>query len=213
MTDSATVHAVPYYSQWESASLVPEFISGTRSAAADPLWQKSGADTREEYAFWAPRMCGMACLRMALDCWGLPVPPSVPLVGEALEAGAYVRTGPDTVQGLIYAPFATWVTRRFGLRAEVRPQLAAETIDTEIMRGRLLLLSVHKTIRTLDAAPAQRGGHLVLAVGSGPAGVILHNPSGLPGRSQQYHRVPWADFDRFFAGRGVVLGSPASGAS
>ncbi|NUK27782.1 hypothetical protein HRW08_35180, partial [Streptomyces lunaelactis] len=72
MTGSTTTHRVPYYSQWESADLVPEFITGARSAADDPLWQKSGADSREEYAFWAPRMCGMACLRMALDHWGHP---------------------------------------------------------------------------------------------------------------------------------------------
>jgi hypothetical protein len=76
-----------------------------------------------------------------------------------------------------------------------------------------LLLSVHKTIRALDPAPAGRGGHLVLAVGSGPDGVVLHNPSGFPGRSQEFHTVPWTDLDRFFAGRGVVLGPTAQGAS
>ncbi|MGW7363407.1 C39 family peptidase [Streptomyces sp. NPDC054841] len=207
-----TMHPVPYYSQWESADLVPEFITGARSAADDPLWQKSGADSREEYAFWAPRMCGMACLRMALDFWGHPVPPSVPLLREALAACAYVRTGETTVKGLIYAPFADWVTRRWGLHAEPRPELAAEEIDAQVARGNLLLLSVHKTIRTLDPAPAGRGGHLVLAVGSGPRGVVLHNPSGLPGRSQEFHTVPWTDLDRFYAGRGVVLGTTAQGA-
>ena len=105
MTGSTTTHRVPYYSQWESADLVPEFITGTRAAEADPLWQKSGASSPEEYGFWARRICGMACLRMALDHWGHPVPPSVPLLHEALEAGAYVRSG-ETVKGLIYAPFA-----------------------------------------------------------------------------------------------------------
>ncbi|MFC5800291.1 C39 family peptidase [Streptomyces formicae] len=208
-----TMHRVPYYSQWESADLVPEFITGARSAADDPLWQKSGAGSRAEYAFWAPRMCGMACLRMALDFWGHPLPPSLPLLREALAAGAYVRTGETTVKGLIYAPFADWVTHRWGLHAEPRPELAAEEIDAEVARGNLVLLSVHKTIRTLDPAPGGRGGHLVLAVGSGPDGVVLHNPSGLPGHSQEFHTVPWTDLDRFYAGRGVVLGATAQGAS
>src|SRR5882757_382345 len=203
---ATTLHKVPYYSQWESAALVPEFISGT-SAAEDPLWQKSGADTAQEYAFWAPRMCGMACLRMTLDWLGQQVPPSVPLVREALEAGAYVRTG-DQVQGLIYAPFADWAVRRFGLHAQARPDLPADQIHAEVAAGRVVLLSVYKTIRTLDPEPPQRGGHLVLAVGAGPEAVVLHNPSGLPGRSQQFHHVRWADLDRFYAGRGVVLGSP-----
>ncbi|NUK88100.1 hypothetical protein HRW19_28170, partial [Streptomyces lunaelactis] len=135
----------------------------------------------------------------------------LPLLHEALEAGAYVRTGETTVKGLIYAPFADWATRRWGLHAEVRPELVAADIDTEIARGHLVLLSVHKTIRTLAPSPPQRGGHLVLAVGAGPAGLTLHNPSGLPGRSQQFHHVPWSDLHRFFAGRGVVLGSHAQG--
>lgn len=205
MNASPIIHPVPYYSQWESVGLVPQFVTGAMSAADDPLWQKSGADSRDEYAFWAPRICGMACLRMALDHWGHPVPPSVPLLREALEAGAYVRDG-DQVRGMIYAPFAAWAARRWGLHAEVRPRLAAEEIREEIGRRHLVMLSVHKTIRTLDEAPPARGGHLVLGVGTGADGVRLHNPSGLPDHSQRFARVPWADLDRFFAGRGVVLG-------
>ncbi|MFD8978658.1 C39 family peptidase [Streptomyces sp. NPDC059564] len=201
----ATTHNVPYFSQWESAALVPEFVSGTASAAADPLWESSGAETAEEYAFWAPRMCGMACLRMALGYFGQPVPASVPLVREALAAGAYVRDG-DQVQGLIYAPFAAWVASQWGLFAEARPELSVEEVDAEISRGRLVLMSVHKTIRTLDPRPAQRGGHLVLAVGSGPDHITVHNPSGFPEKSQQFHQIPRVDLARFFAGRGVVLG-------
>ncbi|MGW0901520.1 hypothetical protein ACWD0G_31905 [Streptomyces goshikiensis] len=67
-------------------------------------------------------------------------------------------------------------------------------------------MSVHKTIRTLDPCPEHRGGHLVLAVGSGPDHVTIHNPSGFPEQSQRFHQVPRADLARFFAGRGVVLG-------
>lgn len=205
MTGSTITHPVPYYSQWESADLVPEFITGARPAAEDPLWQKSGADTPDEYAFWAPRTCGIACLRMALDHWGHPVPPSVPLLHEAMESGAYVRNG-DQVKGLIYAPFADYVRRRWALHAESVSQLEPARIGEEIRAGRLVILSVYKTIRTLDPAPAQRGGHLVLAVGAGPDGIEINNPSGLPGHSQKFAQVPWADLDRFYAGRGVVLG-------
>jgi hypothetical protein len=133
----------------------------------------------------------------------------VPLAREALDAGAYVRDG-DEVKGLIYAPFATWAARRFGLHAQSRPDLPAGDIHAEVAAGRVVLLSVHKSIRTLDPGPPARGGHLVLAIGAGPDTVVIHNPSGLPGRSQQFHHVPLADLDRFYAGRGVVLG-PATG--
>lgn len=66
-------------------------------------------------------MCGVACLRMALDFWGHPVPSSVPLVRQLCEAGAYVRQG-DTVKGLIYKPFAAYVAARWGLEAHSVPE-------------------------------------------------------------------------------------------
>jgi hypothetical protein len=147
----------------------------------------------------------MACLRMTLDYLGREVPPSVPLAREALEARAYVRDG-DQVQGLIYEPFAHWVAGRFGLQAMVFPQLPAAGICAAVAAGQLVMASVHKAIRTLDPHPPGRGGHLVLAVGASPEDVVVHNPSGLPALSQQFHQVAWGDFDRFYAGRGVVLG-------
>ncbi|MEU1353914.1 C39 family peptidase [Streptomyces cinnamoneus] len=212
MNGSVIKHDVPYYSQWESAALVPEFITGARAASEDPLWQKSGAGTAEEYAYWAPRICGMACLRMALDFFGHPVPPSIPLVEEFLEAGAYVRQG-DQVKGLIYAPFAAYVTERWDLLAQSTPELPADQVVSHIQDGHLVILSVYKSIRTLDPAPPSRGGHLVLAVGTSPDHLFIHNPSGLPGQSQRFAAVPWGDLDRFYAGRGIVLGARREGSS
>lgn len=210
MTGTTANPPVPYYSQWESAALVLEFITGARTAADDPLWQKSGADSPQEYAFWAPRMCGVACLRMALDYWRRPVPPSVPLVKELVEAGAYVRNG-DEVMGLIYRPFAEHVNARWGLYARPAPELSADDIRREVAGGHLVVVSVHKSIRTLDPAPPGKGGHLVLVVGADEEGVRLHNPSGLPGRSQKFAPVTWAALERFYAGRGVVLGDHEEG--
>ncbi|GGX93997.1 C39 family peptidase [Streptomyces fructofermentans] len=205
MSTASITHPVPYYSQWESAALVPQFITGRRQAADDPLWQKSGADTPQEYAFWAPRMCGVACLRMALDFWRHPVPPSVPLVKDLCEAGAYVRDG-DTVRGLIYHPFATYVRARWGLHAQAVPDLPAGDVRDAVAAGRLVLLSVHKSIRTPETDPPGRGGHLVLAVGVSEETVVLNNPSGLPGRSQKAAEVTWDRLGAFYAGRGVILG-------
>lgn len=206
MTGPTTKPRIPYYSQWESASLVPEFITGTRPAADDPLWQKSGADSPEEYDFWAPRMCGVACLRMALDYWRFPVPPSVPLVRELEKAGAYVRDA-DQVRGLIYKPFAEYVTRRWDLYARVTPELTPAEIQQEVNAGRLVMISVNKDIRTPEVEPLGKGGHLVLVVAADADGVELHNPSGLPGSTQRNAGVSWTTLDRFYAGRGIVLGN------
>ena len=207
MTTHSVVHPVPYYAQWESAALVPRIIAGDLDARDDPLWQKSGAASAEEYAFWSWRLCGVACLRMALDHWGEAVPPALTLAEECVAAGAYVRRE-DRVDGLIYAPFAAYVERRWGLRAESRPELTAEQVSEEVCAGALVMLSVHPSIRDLAPNPPGRGGHLVLAVGATQEAVVIHNPSGFPDRSQQFIHVPWPDLARFYAGRGVILAAP-----
>lgn len=206
MTRSVLTHNVPYYAQYESAELIPARIAGTSSAADDPRWRDSGAESREEYAFWAPRTCGVACLRMALGHWGHPVLPSVPLARELHEAGAYVREGTG-VRGLLYRPFADHVRARWGLPARPEPDLTGDAIRRHLASGGLALISVHKSIRHAETeAPPSRGGHLVLAVGADTEGLLIHNPSGLPGVSAQYAEVSWTRLAAFYAGRGVLLG-------
>lgn len=198
-------HEVPYYSQWESADLVPDLLAGRVKAEDDPFWRRFGAESAEEYAFWSWRICGMACLRMALEYWGLEPPNPMALVREFEDAGAYVRRD-DGVDGLIYAPFASRAAERWGLETEVRGELAAEEIPRFLNDGKLVMLSVHPSIRVPGSTPPGRGGHLVLAVGCSPGHLQIHNPSGLPGTSQRFAEVAWPELLAFYAGRGVVLG-------
>ncbi|MFF3325400.1 C39 family peptidase [Streptomyces sp. NPDC002889] len=203
---ATVIHSVPYYAQWASPDLVPAIIGGAMRAADDPLWSAYGAKSPQEYEWWSWRLCGMACLRMALGFWQQPVPTPMALAAECVEAGAYVKR-PDGLDGLIYAPFAVYAERRWGLHAEARPQLPGSEIPELIASGRLLLLSVHPSIRELSPSPPHRGGHLVLAVGTTEDHVVIHNPSGFPGHSQEFARISWDVLDRYYAGRGVVLGN------
>jgi len=200
-------HHVPYLSQWETPELVGDIINHRIDADDDPGWQGSGADTPEEYGYWSWRACGIACLRMALRHWQGAAPPMMDLARDLLAAGAYVRREDGGLDGLIYAPFAVRVRERFGLYAQARPELPTEDVRSELLAGRLVMLSVHPSIRTHLVDPPSRGGHLVLAVGTDPEAVTFHNPSGLYQDSQQYARVPWDRLGPFYAGRGVVLGA------
>jgi hypothetical protein len=205
MNDRASIiHEVPYFSQWESRELVAAFLDGSLRARQDPRWRASGAASAEEYEFWSWQTCGVACLRMALAYWRRIVPPSVPLAMECTEAGAYVRDG-DSVQGLIYAPFARYVRSRWSLQADSRPVLSIDEVVTWLCDRGLVIISVGGEIRHPHTTPARRGGHLVLAVGATPRHLLIHNPSGLPGASQQFAEVAWTDLPRFYAGRGVVI--------
>lgn len=201
-------HPVPYYAQWESPELVADIIAGTVEAEDDPRWEQSGAPDPAEYAFWSWRACGMACLRMALDHWWGVAPPIVRLARESTDAGGYVRHPDGRLDGLIHAPFAAYVRSRWGLYADARSPLPAEELPGHLAAGRLAMISVHPSIRTLEPAPPRAGGHLVLAVGADDEGLLVHNPSGFAGESQQHARVPWADLGRFYAGRGILLGPP-----
>src|SRR6266496_2584282 len=119
-----TTHHVPYCSQWESPDLVADFLCERLAASADPLWHRSGATDREEYEFWSWRICGMACLRMALTHWGYDTAPLVEMAGWFLAAGAYVCHH-GRLEGLIYAPFAAYVTQRWGVTVTVRSELGS----------------------------------------------------------------------------------------
>ena len=197
---------VPYFSQWESHDLILGLIDDTRQEADDPFWQRSGARTVEEYAFWSRRACGIACLRMILAYRGLPVPPSVELALECEKAGGYLRH-PDGVHGLIYAPFVTWIGERFNIQASVCKDLPiAELVDLA-SNGKMVIASVHHSIRWPHLQPLGRGGHLVLVTGAGDDELVFNNPSGLPQVNQ--HRARLADdvFDRFYAARGIIIQS------
>ncbi|MFD7451385.1 C39 family peptidase [Kitasatospora sp. NPDC059827] len=203
------VHEVPYRAQWESAELVRDIVDGRLDAARDPRWGQSGAATPEEYAWWSWRLCGVACLRMALEHWWGVTPAAMVLARECLAAGAYVRDG-DSLRGLVHVPFADYARRRWGLAARATESTPAQVAD-ELAAGRLVMLSVHPSIREPHGPePVRRGGHLVLAVGATGTALLIHNPSGFPGESQAFARVPWRSFGPFYAGRGIVLGPPGA---
>ncbi|MFC4082237.1 C39 family peptidase [Amycolatopsis samaneae] len=204
MPTPSLVHRVPYFAQWESPELVTAIVTGEISAAADPAWASSGADSPEEYEFWGRRVCGMACLKMLLVHYGLGAHRTMDLAREVTEYGGYVRRA-DGVDGLIYAPFVRYVRERFGLSAESAPKLPVSAIHDAVGEGTLVMASVHQSIRDPGAVPPRTGGHLVLVVGTSGDGFVIHNPSGHSGRSQAFAEVREDDFRRFYAERGILV--------
>jgi len=203
-SDAWKIPDVPYFAQWESAELVPSIISGAMRASQDPLWARSGADSPAEYEFWSWRACGVACLRMLLKWWKGETPAALPLVRECRDAGAYVANG-NEVRGLIYAPFCRYLGDRWNLDARVVTGVELPELAGLLSEQRLAILSVHPSIREVTQPPPERGGHLVLAVAGSRDELILHNPSGLPGRSQRFAAYSLGTLSRYFAGRGMII--------
>ena len=73
-----------------------------------------------------------------------------------------------------------------------------------------MIASVHKWVRWPHRNPPGLGGHLILVTGVAGGLVRLHNPSGMPGQSQQDALIKASSFTRFFAERGLVIRHPGS---
>ena len=197
--------APAYFSQWESEALVPEFLAG-RDAATDPLWHLSGAADAAEYARWAHHLCGVASLRMALAALGREVPSAHALRREVQRLGGYVERGDGDIAGLIYRGAVDWLAARC-IPARIALDEPCADIPAKLARGALYVASVHAAIRLPGEEPPRQGGHLVLVFGQDRAGRLrFHNPSGHTPASRRDARLPVAEFARYHADRGIVIG-------
>jgi Peptidase_C39 like family len=202
---------VPYFSQWESPDLVEGIIGGTVHAGDDPNWKNSGAKTKGDYALWSAAGCGMACTKMLVAHVKKVTIPLVRLGEKCAEYGGYKLPLQDT-QGLMYAPYVEYMDREFGLRAKVVLPLLPREIMYELGRANYVIASVSPKIRHPNTTPSSKGGHLVLMLGYDldKLEFYFHNPSGFKQKTQQYATISFADFNKFFANRGIVVSGTAS---
>lgn len=194
----------PYFSQWESAELAARFIADARALGDDPRWAASGARDVAEYAAWANHVCGMACLKMILAARTAQIWPILELARQATSYGAYVVEG-ETIRGMIYAPFVSYLRAAHGIVAEIVTAITAQDLPRIMMRAPFVIASVHPWIRTPDAPPPRMGGHLVLVTAATGDRITFHNPSGDSPATCADVTLTLATFGRFFAGRGVAI--------
>lgn len=200
---------VPYHSQWATPEGGLAVIERGADPCDDPRWREAGFEDEAAYRFWSWRVCGLACLQSVLAHWRGGAPSLRVLRDGALVAGAYrVRADGSGIDGLIYAPFAAWVARDFGLHVTVHPRWTLNELVANVSERSMVIASVSPAIRDVRVTPAERGGHLVLVHGHDAGGLWLHNPSGGSGTQADVH-VACGDFERFFAGRGMVIGRDA----
>ncbi|WP_214470057.1 C39 family peptidase [Mesorhizobium sp. dw_380] len=196
---------VPFFSQWAMPDMTLAVLAEGAEAALrrDPLWQGSGAASLDEYAVWAANICGMACLKMILAARG-EIVPTIELARRCTGYGGYV-VNEGSIKGLIYAPFVAFVQAEFGLRAEVMTNVGAADIPAILARSRFFIASVSSLIRWPEREPPSKGGHLVLVTAASDEGFRFHNPSGHNSATQANAVLAPADFDCFFANRGIAV--------
>jgi hypothetical protein len=196
---------VPFFSQWETPDMTIDVLAEGAEVALrrDALWRDSGAETLDEYAVWAANICGMACLKMILASRG-EIVPTIELARQCTRYGGYV-VNEGSIKGLIYAPFVSFVQEEFGLRAEVMTNVATSDMPAILASGQFFIASVSSWIRWPEREPPSKGGHLVLVTAASDQGFRFHNPSGHTSATQANTVLAPADFDRFFANRGIAV--------
>ncbi|HLW95762.1 MAG TPA: hypothetical protein VKS25_10315 [Solirubrobacteraceae bacterium] len=206
---TATRAQIPYRSQYASPELAAELQSGRLAYEDDPRWREFGADTPAEYRRWARCGCGMACLQMILGARGEEqIAPIAELGRSAISYGAYEAEPAAGFGPLIYAGFVAFADAEFGLRARVAAPLSLEELAAAVSGEEVVIASVSAEIRALPPQPARRGGHLVLVHDHADGRLRLHDPAGDRPASSAGVWLDLADFERFYAGRGIAVELP-----
>lgn len=200
---------VPYVAQFASPERIYDYIHRGYDGTHDPRWQTFGATEPGEYAFWAPRVCALACIKMAVEAFYPQRQPTLwQLVKEGLaadgyrlrdERGRWIDEG-WTVHAQIY------LAARYGLRTQDRAYVSPLTICRYIVDGWLVAAAVTPEIGEREPAGNSYGGHLVLVYGfdweaARPARYVLHNPSGRFPELQAGAIVPAERFHASFVHR------------
>ncbi len=210
-------YPVPYYAQVASPDLISAFFDEGRDLATDPRWAESGAQDPEEYALWAPRACGMACIKMVVEALGGPVRMLMDWVRLGTARSGYLlkksgSSGPVVELGWSHATLAGLV-RESGFSAETGT-LTPEKILASLGKDRLVIASVSYELGT-DRPITRKGGHLVVLTGASRSGFVpltflVHNPSGRTEDLRKYARIPIHRFRRAYAGRAIVAWKDAT---
>lgn len=200
---------VPYVAQFASPERIYDYIHREYDGTHDPRWQEFGTTEPGEYAFWAPRVCALACIKMAVGAFYPQRQPTLwQLVKEGLAAGGYrLRDNQGrwidagwTVHAQLH------LAARYGLRTEDRAYVSPLTICRYILDGWLVAATVTPEIGERQPTGQRYGGHLVLVYGfdwdgGQPARYTLHNPSGRFPELQAGAILSARRFDASFAHR------------
>lgn len=204
---------VPYYSQFPSPELVNDYIHHGYDGLQDPNWAVFGTNEPAEAAFWAPRVCALAVIKMAVEAFHPLVRPTLwQLVKEGLTVNGYtVRdvNGNWVDQGW-YVAAQMHLAELFGLEPVGQGYASPLSVCRYIYEGWLVAASVTPEIGERQPLSQRYGGHVVLVYGfewrdGRPVRYLLHNPSG---RYPELRAGAWITADRFkasFAHRLIAL--------
>ena len=207
----------PYLSQFASRELVSDFLDKRISTKDDSHWAQFGFEKLDEYEFWAPRLCGLICVKMILDAVNTCSANETvaTLTNKAISLGGYKvydDSGEFIDKGWFYAPLIE-LAKEYNVKGKVCTSIASSDLCYNVLSNIFTVASVHpKVIRfDIDKCPdGKKGGHLVVIIGFKWAigkcvGIYIHNPTGREKVTQEKAFIPIERFNEAFAQRGFIL--------
>jgi hypothetical protein len=188
--------------------LAVPFIPKPRIGRDSPEpWTVFGS-TQEEYERWIPEVCGICCLKMAGDTFGLTTHLTLyQLTLHCLELGGFRIRKDGSIEGVFHRPLVR-LARELGLRSIVERKLGTPDIIRYLAMNRMVVLSID-----LGKVPGQNkdarltGGHLILVHRFLPnqGTFLIHDCSRLLGKTGRDISLTPEALERISNQRGLVL--------
>lgn len=215
MTLITLPYPVPYYAQVASPELALPILEKRLPAEQDPRWVETGAASPQDYAYWAFRACGVACVKMCVEALGGPVYSLVDWANRGVQAGGYLTREDAAGQleevGWLHRSLAALI-RGAGYHAD-SCDATPNQIVAHLRAGKMVIASVSYELGTLQPV-TRRGGHLVVVIGAElengrPSAFLINNPSGRHPHLRAGARIPIDRFTAAYTGRAIVAGPAA----
>ncbi|HVX93127.1 MAG TPA: C39 family peptidase [Candidatus Dojkabacteria bacterium] len=205
-----------YFSQF--VSIYPASITPKKILTNKKDIKEFGAKDGKEFTFWAWRDCGIACVKMILATKNKAKKKTImELTKEGVELGGYIlyKNGKFVDEGWFHRPLSR-LLRRNGVIARTKKWQSIESVASDILRNRLVILSLKLPSRPTikedgsfePKKNAEYTGHLVLATGvkmngKNVEGIFVHDPRGLK-KYQKNTWIPYNTLNKVFTNRTVV---------
>jgi hypothetical protein len=205
-------YEVPYYAQLASPDWIGRVFDEGCDPIVDPNWEMFGTKDADAYLYWAPRACGMACVKMVVEALGGPNRSMMNWVKQGLERDGYQRRleldGSYTELGWSHTVLAALIsTSGFPARSA---QADLTGIVNALRQGMPVIVSISYELGTTRCV-TRNNGHLGVVTGCELAGdqpqtIYLHNPSGRTEALRMNARIPADRFAEGYSGRAILIG-------
>ncbi len=163
-------YKINYYSQWESRNLNKSIELHAIEASEDPLWENSGAVSKEEYQHWSENICAITCFKMVSDNFWLISKnvKSISLAKQSAEYGAYTyKEKEQVIEGIFWKPFQKFILEKYNIESYMIKCLTIPKMSRLLLDNQIVFLSVspffHRS--TNGAKLIKRAGHIILVHG------------------------------------------------